>query len=315
MSKKTDNRKTRKNKSFWLVAGIIAVIILFLIFVIIIAKTQSPDRSSGNIAIIKITGTISSEASSSPLSVSKAVSSDIVKFIEKAEKNKNIVGVIIEINSPGGTVLASKEIGNAIKSLTKPNVALIRDVGASGGYWVASASDHIIADSLSITGSIGVISSSLSFEGFLKERNISYQRLVAGKYKDAGSPFKDLSDEEFELLQGKLDFIHSAFIGEVAVNRNMSVEKVREISTGIFYLGQEAYDLGLIDELGDMKTAENYLKKKLNVSAISYVEYKKPKSFFASLSQAFSNGFFYAGEGFAKGLSEIEAENGYEILV
>ena len=128
-------------------------------------------------------------------------------MIDSAKKDVRIKGVIFKINSPGGSVVGSKEIGNAIKKLGKPSVAVIREVGASGAYWVASSADVIIADELSITGSIGVISSYLQFSKIMEEYGITYERLVGGEHKDMGVPYKQLSKEEQIIMQKKINII------------------------------------------------------------------------------------------------------------
>src|SRR3989338_6818866 len=98
---------------------------------------------------------------------SATASSETIKFIEKADKNPSIKAIILEINSPGGSAVASEEIANAVKKTNKTTVAWIREIGTSGAYWIASSSDHIVASRMSVTGSIGVIASYLEFEGLV----------------------------------------------------------------------------------------------------------------------------------------------------
>ena len=107
----------------------------------------------------------------------------------------------MEINSPGGSAVASDEIATAVKNAKKPVISLIREVGASGGYWVASASDYIIANRMSITGSIGVISSYLEFSGLMEKYGVGYERLVAGENKDLLTPYKKLEADQKALVQ------------------------------------------------------------------------------------------------------------------
>src|SRR3989344_2238928 len=144
---------------------VITLIALFL-FSSLTAKLLDVKEVSNQIVVIPINGVIRTEGSTGFIDENVASSSVIVSFIEKAEKNNAIKGILLEINSPGGTVIASKEIAESVKKSKKPTVAWIREVGASGAYWVASSSDAIVADPLSITGSIGVISSYLEFGGF-----------------------------------------------------------------------------------------------------------------------------------------------------
>lgn len=255
----------------------------------------------GNVAVIEIRGVIQGDKSGGVFGTPVTSSKEIVQLIEKAEKNPLIKAVVVEINSPGGSAVASAEIADALKKSKKPVVSVIREIGASGGYWIASASDRIFAHRLSMTGSIGVISSYLEFAGFLDRYNVTYRRLVAGKYKDAGSPYKELTPEEELLYQQKLDMLYDAFVSEVALNRNLDKRKVRELATGFVYLGTEAKEDGLIDEFGGIDEAKEYLKRLLNVK-IELVPYKKKASLMDILSEVMSNQMYRIGTGIGEGL-------------
>src|SRR3990167_6506295 len=164
----------QKPKRKWLT--VLVVVLLLSVaasFVSSFFTTFSESIESGNVALIKIYGPITTTDSGSFAS-SATSSTDIVELIEKAEKNDEIKAIVFEINSPGGSPVASDEIGRAVKDAQKPTVAWIREVGASGGYWIASASDHIIANRMSLTGSIGVIGSYLEFAELLDRYNVTY---------------------------------------------------------------------------------------------------------------------------------------------
>jgi len=206
----------------------------------------------------------------------------------------------LNINSPGGTVVASKEIADAVKKVDKPVVALIREVGASGAYWVASASDHIVADPLSITGSIGVIGSYLEFSELFSEYGIKYQELTTGKYKGLGSPFDRLSDDEERVMMGKLQIIHDYFSDEVNANRNMDLT---EYANGLFYLGTEAKEIGLIDELGGKEEAIAALKDLAGIDTHELVFYQRKASLLDILSKLTNNFGYNVGEGFGDTLT------------
>jgi len=296
--------------------GLIVIIIL-LIVSFLVAMMLTSTRLEGislpaagvvkkDVALIKIEGAITTEKEFSLFAPAGAVSDDIINQIEYAIEDKNVEAVYFQINSPGGTVVASEEIANAIKEIDKPTVAFIREIGASGGYWAASATDYIIADPLSITGSIGVTGSYLSFSDFLARYNITYEELKGGEYKEVGSPYKKLKDDEKALLQQRIDIIHQTFIREIAENRNLPYEYVKNISTGMFYLGVQAKDIGLIDNIGNKDDVEDYLKTLLNATEVNYVEYIKPPGFLEALAGVISKGFFYMGRGIASGLVELE---------
>ncbi|MBW3012070.1 signal peptide peptidase SppA [Candidatus Woesearchaeota archaeon] len=300
-----------QNLKVGILIAAVLVIISFLITLMLTSDYSSglslPSESTARVAVIDVSGPIETETSGSLFAEPAPNSEQIAGLIKDANEDDDIDAVMININSPGGTIVASQEISDAVKELEKPSVAYIKELGASGGYWVASASDYIITDKYAITGSIGVIGSYLSFGGFLERYNVSYERLVGGKYKDIGTPFKDLTNEERAILQSKIDYLHSAFVQEVAVNRNMSYEYVQNLATGMFYLGQEAYDLGLVDELGNKETVEEYLKELLGVEEIRFISYNRQPSLLEAFTKLMSKSFFNVGLGISDGLLKAEA--------
>ncbi|MBI4919071.1 signal peptide peptidase SppA [archaeon] len=286
----------------------------FLIFITFFASffSSSSEYSipAGNIALIPLTGVIMTGTDGASMFSEEIVSSTrIVKLLEEIKNREDIKAVILEINSPGGSPVASAEIGQAVKDLGKPSVAVIRETGASGGYWIASTANKIYAHEMSITGSIGVVASRLAFPGLLKDYNITYQRLIAGKYKDAGSPYKEMTKEEEKLFQNILDKTYEVFVKEVSTNRNLPIEKVKELATGFVYLGSEAKDLGLIDELGGRKEAVAYLEKELNITA-ELAEIKSQGGLFSSLGASIKDFGFSMGQGIGNSFVK-SGENSY----
>ncbi|MDO8656839.1 MAG: signal peptide peptidase SppA [Nanoarchaeota archaeon] len=272
--------------------------VLFTLFIIIplLFSLLSDSSPLGNVARIPIQGVITGDGAGS-LGQNAVSSLDIIQFIEDADENPAVKVILLEINSPGGSAVASDEIASAVKRTQKPVIALIREMGASGGYWIASSTDHIIANRMSITGSIGVISSYLEFSKLMEKYGVGYERLVAGEVKDAGTPFRQLNNKEREVLQQKLNTIHDFFIQEVAANRKLSESSVRKIATGEFYLGVEALELGLVDELGDKNTAEEYIKTTYGLDDIEYAVYEPSKGLFDLLSGVFTDFSFHIGQG------------------
>ena len=261
---------------------------------------------SGNVALIPIEGIILGSDDSGSLFETVASSQDIVELIEKADKNPSIKAIVLQINSPGGSGVASDEIATAVKKTNKTTVAWIREAGASGAYWIASSTDYIVANRISVTGSIGVIASYLEFPGLLDRYNVTYRRLVAGKYKDIGSPYKEMTSEELALFQQDLDLMRDYFVNEVAKNRKMSKKDVDKIATGLFYLGSQAKELGLVDELGGKEEVINYIERKEGITA-ELVEYKKEKTLFEVLSQVMSKQSFFVGKGIGSSLFDTRA--------
>ncbi|MBR9700808.1 signal peptide peptidase SppA [Candidatus Woesearchaeota archaeon] len=278
MAKKKD--KTFKQK-LW--TSLIIIFALFIVGTMVAAMFGADAEEFGaNTAIIRVIGPIMGDSAGGIFSEGVTGSSDVVDLLEKARLDNGIKAVIIEVNSPGGSAVASDEIGQAIKALDKPVVAWIREIGASGGYWVASSTDHIVANRMSITSSIGVYGSYLGFSEFIQEWNVTRERFVAGDRKDVGDPFRDISTSDRIYLQGKLDKIHEFFIEEIASNRNMSVEEVRPLADGSFMLGIEAYESGLVDELGGYDEAEAWVAEQID-EEVSAAYFEKSQGFFEGL--------------------------------
>lgn len=186
-------------------------------------------------------------------------SEEIVYQLEEAENDSSIEAILIEVDSGGGSPVAGEEIGNAVKELSKPVVAVVRQSGMSAAYWAISGADKIIASKNSDVGSIGVTSSYL--ENISKDKK--YVQLISGKFKDTGSPDRPITDEDRDLIMRDLEITHENFIQIVAQNRNMSIESVRAIADGSSVLGQQAKNLGLIDEIGSWTQAQQYLEEQI----------------------------------------------------
>ena len=279
--------------------GISAIMFLFfaMIFISFIGILIPPESiETGNVAVIPLTGLISTEDNGQAFAGDTVKSEDVVKLIKEADEKKEIKAILLEINSPGGEPVATDEIATAVKEVNKTTIAVIRESGASGAYWIATAADKIYANKMSVTGSIGVQASHLEFGGLLTDYNVTYRRLVAGKYKDVGSRWREMTPEEQEMYQRVLDKLHNEFIKTVAKNRGLPIDYVEALATGFIYLGSEAKDLKLIDELGGKEDALKYLEKTMNITA-KPVTYKTEKTFFEKLAGLTSENFYYIGQG------------------
>ncbi len=276
-----------KKKSFPLLPAALIILILFGVFAYAAQKISEEDKVLAKpIALIEIKGEINEDHAT-----------EIVKLINKADKDSSIKAIVFEINSPGGTVLASKEIANAIKSTKKPTVAWITETGASGAYWVASAADKIVADETSIVGSIGVIGSYLQFSRLFDKYGITYERLVSGKYKDAGSPYKELTEDEESYILSKINSLKEMFVVAVAENRNLNKNHVDALATGEIFLGSEALKLKLIDELGGKEEAQKAAEKLANLKESRLVKYEAERGMFGLLGQQAEALAYWAGRG------------------
>ncbi len=175
--------------------------------------------------------------------------------ISQAEDDRRVKAIVLRVDSPGGTVAASEEIAEYVRTCSKPVVVSIGDVGASGAYMMASQADEIWAMPGSTVGSIGVISEIPNVAGLLEKVGVEFQVITAGKYKDAGSPYRELSEEERALIKGEVDEAYEQFIGIVAKGRKMTTQEVTELATGWAWSGDKAKKLGLIDEIGTYQQA------------------------------------------------------------
>lgn len=199
-------------------------------------------------------------------------------FISSAESEPAIEAVLVEINSPGGTPVASERIAERLKNSKKPVVGLIGDVAASGGYMVASAAEHLVASPMSDVGSIGVNMSYVEESLKNEEEGLTYVQLVTGKFKDAGSPNRTITEEERELFQRDLDIVHDAFVKIVAENRSLPISVVENLADGSTMAGKLALDNRLVDSLGGIAEAKRVLAERLgtDVENIVLCEYQSP---------------------------------------
>jgi len=229
---------------------------------------KSPGRN--NVALISIHGEIATYPYYTEESEDLGVvsSEEIVKYIDAIEDDEYMEVLIVEINSYGGSPVASEEIMNSLKKMTKPVIALIRGGAASGAYLIATGADKIYASEMSDIGSIGVTMSYLDYSEQNKEEGIIYQQLSSGKFKDSGSPDKELTKEEKELYMRDINILHDIFVRRVAENRNLDIEKVQELADGSTMLGQAAKDNGLIDEIGDIYDVKEWIRAELGIEPI-----------------------------------------------
>jgi signal peptide peptidase SppA len=191
-------------------------------------------------------------------------SEDITGKIKLANKNDDIKAIIVEVDSPGGSIVAGQEIDTAIKNSEKPVIALIRDLGASASLWAISSADRIYASENSTIGSIGVTSSFMSTAKKNEKDGITYEALSSGKFKDSGSPDKVLTSEERALILRDINISFNNFIKAISINRNIDIEKVKANADGSTWLGAKAKELGLVDEIGGLFEVERYLEQETN---------------------------------------------------
>ncbi|MBI3768054.1 MAG: signal peptide peptidase SppA [Deltaproteobacteria bacterium] len=224
------------------------VVLVFLAAFVLTYGTEGRLSSAlaigGRVGVVEVTGVI-------------ATSDDVVEALRSFEHAPSVKAVVVRVDSPGGGVAASQEIYHAIRELRakKPVVASLGGVAASGGYYVASACDAIVANPGSLTGSIGVIMEMGNVQELLQKIGVQAEVLKAGTYKDMGSPVRPLTDDERAIFQHMIDSVHTQFITAVADGRKMDEAKVRALADGRIYSGEQAHELGLVDSLGGFQDA------------------------------------------------------------
>ncbi|MFH0924186.1 MAG: signal peptide peptidase SppA [bacterium] len=245
----------------------ILLLCFFITLIVFFVLNKEGIFASNKIALINITGVITE-------------SEDIIKQIQKYEYNETVKAVIVRIDSPGGAVAPSQEIYEALKKLQKEKKVVVSmgNIAASGGYYVACLADKIFANLGTITGSIGVIMQFYNVETLLKDR-IGLQSLVikSGRYKDIGSPTREMNEEEKVILQSLIDDVYEQFISAVAEGRKMDKERVREIADGRIFSGNQAKKLHLVDETGTLQDAINYTAKLVNIVGTPKIITEKKK--------------------------------------
>ena len=207
-----------------------------------------------------------------------------IEELAKYRRDGSIKAVVVRIESPGGGVSPSQELYEEIRRTVqdKPVVVSMGSVAASGGYYIACAAQKIYANPGTITGSIGVILQFTNFEELLKKIGFRMEVVKSGPYKDVGNPGREMTPEEKAYLQKMVDNVHQQFVRDVARGRHMKVEKVREVADGRVFTGEQAMELGLVDELGDLKDAINAAAKMAAIEGEPRVVYpeKEKKSLF-----------------------------------
>jgi protease-4 len=249
-----------------IIIGVILGVFLLAILFLTQFGGDSTFALGDKIAVVDIKGVITS-------------SRDIVEQIDTFKVDDDVKAIILRINSPGGGVGPSQEIYREVLSAKekKKVVASMESVAASGGYYVACASDLIVANPGTITGSIGVVMEFSNVEDLLKKIGLRSYVIKSGKHKDIGSPLRKMTPEERSILQGVIDSVHNQFIRAVAKGRDMKEEKVRQIADGRIFSGEQAKELGLVDRLGSLQDAIEIAAELIGVEGEPVVIYPRKK--------------------------------------
>ena len=277
------------------------VLIIFLLFlaagctcfsVPLVEKERAFDETvvSGGgkdkILLMDISGVLSTEEKGGLVPFRKEVSivSRVREELKKAAEDKRIKGLIIRINSPGGTVTSSdiiyREISKFKEKKKIPVIACIMELAASGGYYVALAADNIIAHPTSVTGSIGVIALKFNAKGLMEKIGIEDETIKAGDKKDFLSPLRPMTKEEREILQNMLDDFHERFMDIVEESRKeLAMDQIRVLADGRVYSAEQAFEVKLIDGIGYLDDAIELVKKRAGIDKARVIIYHRPYSY------------------------------------
>ncbi|MFD1569940.1 signal peptide peptidase SppA [Halorubrum laminariae] len=257
------------------------------------------DAGEYNVAKVSVSGPITRDTGRpSPLSgPGGATADDVVEQIESADDDENVEALVVELNTPGGEVLPSDDIRRAAAAFDGPTIAYATDLCASGGYWIASGCDELWARDASLVGSIGVVGSRPNAAGLADKLGISYEQFTAGEYKDAGVPLREIEDDEREYLQGIIDGYYEQFVETVSEGRDMDPDAVRETEARV-YLGSDAAEIGLIDELGTEDDVETRVESLIG-AAPEIREFEPDRGIAERLGLGAERVAFAAGSGVA----------------
>jgi protease-4 len=257
-------------------AIIISLCVLALLAAILIPIILLSRPAAGKIVVIPLSGTITTGDSS--LFSSSTITPGLVReYLTKAEKDSAVKAIVLRIESPGGEIEPCQEILLEIERVkeTMPIVVSMGGTAASGGYYISTSANKIVALPTTQTGSIGVISQLINVEGLLEKLGIQIETFKGGKYKDMYWGFRKLTPEEEEIMQEMVDEYYEQFIDVVAEGRGLSKDDVRDLATGQLYSGAKAKELGLVDELGDLDTAINLAAELAGIEAPIVKYYKQ----------------------------------------
>jgi protease-4 len=246
-----DRRRLKRRVTLWRLAAIVAI--STLIFIVLFRV--DPITGRDHIAEIGVTGLI--------------VNDDLRgELLQRIAENGRAKALIVNIDSPGGTTIGGETLFHDIRLVAekKPVVSVIKTLGTSAAYMVASATDHIIAGESSLTGSIGVLIQTAQFTGLLEKIGVSAEAIKSSPLKSVPSPLEPMTDEARVATQSVIDDTHAWFIDIIANRRNLAADRIQQVADGRLFTGRQALQLGLIDEVGGRRQAREWLRKTHNLS-------------------------------------------------
>jgi len=286
-----------------LVAAFVAIVLLFFAF-----SPFVPSLTGRCVAVVDINQELTVDGVPSTLfSPGTPGSEQIADSIRALGAREDVGAVLFVVNSGGGSVVATREIYDAVKELDKPKVAYFREVAASGAYYLATGTDYIISDPDALTGSIGVIATFTDMSGLLDKIGVNVTAITSGSHKDIGSSFRSMTPEEQAILQALINEIYDEFRSVVVENRRgrLDLAKFNDVADGRILSGRQAAKIGLVDQLGTKRDAIVKAARLANIPAESADDVR-----LCPVSSSAEEGGLFSAESFIR---QIEAKTGLAI--
>ncbi|MCL4510217.1 MAG: signal peptide peptidase SppA [Bacteroidetes bacterium] len=256
----------------WVIGVVLAGSVLIAILIFAGGTEESEYDLSGHgakVAVVNLTGTIIS-------------SREIVSTLQTLAENKSVKAILLRVDSPGGGVAASQEIFEEVESIrdsVKPIVVSMGSLAASGGYYVSCGATRIVANPGTITGSIGVIAMFPNYAKLMEKLGLQMDVIKSGKYKDSGSPFRQMTEQDKKYFQGVVEDSYDQFLNAVAKERKLPIDNLKKFADGRVFTGAQALKLGLVDTLGSFEDAIKIAAKLGGIKGEPVVvEAKKPRT-------------------------------------
>jgi protease IV len=249
-------------------------------------------RGPDKIAVVPVEGTIAPADNTTPVTQPTTTPEGLADALQQAKEDESVAAVVLEVSSPGGGVTASDEMHQSIldfkEQTGKPVVVSMADVAASGGYYISTAADRIVANETTLTGALGVIFTLTDFSELANRYGVEQEVVKSGKFKDMGSSFRNLTPEEREILQSIVDDSYDEFVQVIVEGRDLPEERVREIADGRVYSGEQAKELDLVDSFGGLDEAAAISRNLAGVEEATVVRYVQSPTFVETLLARFA---------------------------
>lgn len=252
--------------------------------------TVREGEKAHKVLLLRVEGVITDTSRSRILSRFESPVALLKERLKKAREDPYVRAVVLRVSSPGGTVTASDIMCEEIKRFRKetgiPVIACFMDIATSGGYYVAMSADKIVCHPTCITGSIGVVAQLTNLEALLEKIGIEHVTIKSGKHKDIGSPLREPTAQEKEIMQVMVQSLYDRFVDVVAAGRGMERDKVLRLADGRVYDAKQALALGLVDRVGYLDDAIELAQQDAGITGASVVMYRRPAEYASTIYSA-----------------------------